>query len=180
MARQDEKNRSREKKLPPKSIEPQDEHWEKLKPFDDMWHDNKSRNFMVHLVHAFTPFDKGHFAWVAEEMLKPVCCICGCKLMSKNDLFKKIPEISMVSIEHLRDQVNGTLTNEKVTEDLSKITDGRVPGVVSEKSKTSFCPQCHRNFASWVEYAILRGYSHINRIIAKMRQEEKVYEKNSL
>jgi flagellar biosynthesis GTPase FlhF len=157
-----------------------EEHWKKIKSFDDMWHDPKSRNFMVHMIHAFSPLNKAHFAWTAEEMPKPVCCICRCKLASKDDLMKKIPELAKISIEHLKEQVAGTLTNEKLTEDLSKVTEGKVLGVVSAESKIAFCPECFRNYSAWLEYAILRGYSHVHRIINKMRQEEKVDEKNSL
>jgi hypothetical protein len=175
MEKEEARNRTQAKKKEREQREQKenDDHWKKIKPFDDMWHDPKSRNFMVHIVHAFSPLHKGHFAWVAEEMPKPVCCMCRCKLISKNDLLKKVPEIADISIGHLKEAAKGTLTNEKITEDLSKVIDGKVLGVVSKESKIAFCPECFRNYSAWMEYALMRGYSHIHRIINKMRQEEK-------
>jgi hypothetical protein len=172
MAREDAHNRAREAKRAREKRE-SDEHQKKIKIFDDMWHNPKSRNFMVHIVHAFTPIEKGHFAWTPEEMPNPSCCICKCKLASKNDMLKKVPEIAEMPLKHISESVKGTLTEEKLAADFSKVTEGRVLGIVSEDSKLAFCGECYRNYSSWMEFAILRGYSHIHRIINKKRQEKK-------
>jgi len=155
MERQDARNRRTEPTEP-------------ANPIDKLW--RKNRSLMVHLIHAFIPIDKGHVAFDASELHTSNCCICRCRLISKSDLFKKIPELSETSLVHMKEMVEGTLTVEKMKSDWLKITDGTL-GIVSKSSKTAFCNVCYREFLTWVQLAVLNGEPHINRIVGKMRAE---------
>jgi hypothetical protein len=157
MEEQDARNRRKEKR-PPEN------------PFDRIL--RQSRNLMAHLIHAFTPFDKGQFAFFSTELKNRNCCICNCKLISKEDLVEKIPQLSEISLDYMKDMVNGTLTADKFKTDCLKITGGAVVGVVSKTSNSAFCPTCHREFAEWLSAAVLKGNPHVHRIISKMNASQ--------
>jgi len=149
-----------------------EEFLKKMKPFDDIWAGEKSHKFLAHIVHAFSPFNKGQFALEKSDLKTNNCCICRCKLISKAHLFEHIPEIANVSLEQIRKEINGEITPEQKQKELMAITGGAVLGVVSEESNAAFCSPCWENFSEWIMHQILRGNREINNIAAKLKRAQ--------
>jgi len=142
-----------------------------IQKFIDMWNDERAHKFLVHLIYAYTPFSAGYFAWTEDELHEKKCCVCKCKLMSKDAIFQKIPEITTATLQHMREEINGTLTPEKFRADFSAITGDRILGIVSEKSKAAMCSPCFNGFVRWVQESLLRGNAEVNRIIHRRMLE---------
>lgn len=144
-----------------------------MKPFDDMWASEKAHKFASHLIFSFTPLHMGEYAWGNEELKSRHCCICRCKLMSKDDLFKKQKDIVDASITHLRNFVmeDFNTANERLKESMGKIIGGRTLGVVSPKSTAAFCSTCFNRFGDWVSNKIVCGNREINGIVRKRMVE---------
>jgi len=176
------KEKKEQEKAKQKEVEPQ-EHVEQkpqetqlpqlpeIQKFIDMWNDERAHKFLVHLIYAYTPFSAGYFAWTDDELHEKKCCMCKCKLMSKDAIFQKMPEITTLTLQHMREEINGTLTSEKFRADFSAITGDRILGIVSEKSKAAMCSPCFNGFVRWVQESLLRGNNEVNRIIHRRMLE---------
>ena len=148
-----------------------------IQPFIDMWNVESKQKFLIHLLHSFTPLNMGYIAWTEKELKQKTCCICKQSLMSKEIMFSKIGELSEVGIRHLHQQVQGTLTEEQMKQDLNAITNGKTFGIVSEQSTAAFCCCCYDNFSKWVFNSLLCGNTQINRIIHKRMEQVRFTEK---
>lgn len=135
--------------------------------FSKLWNDEKSHKFVVHLIHAFSPVSRGEFAWDKSQLHQNTCCICKCRLMSKQDVFEKIDDTVKLGLDHLQLRLRDEITQEQIKEDFSKIYNGRVLGIVSDESKAAFCNQCFKDFVQWLEFMIVQGNYEVNKIIRK-------------
>jgi len=147
-------------------------------PFSKLWNDEKTHKFIVHLIHSYSPFSKGEYAWTKDQLHQKTCCICQCKLMTKQDFWDKRDEVSIVSIEHLRLRIKDELTPEQMSKDYQTIFQGKVFGVVSEDSKAAFCGQCFQDFAIWVQDMLLRGNREIHKIIRYQMVKQAIEQKD--
>lgn len=136
-------------------------------PFSKLWNEEKSHKFIVHLVHSYSPFNKGEYAWLRTQLHHNKCCICKCKLLTKEDFFSKMDQLAEISIETLKLQVQNKITVEEIQKKYSEVLGGRVLAVVSEESKAAFCGQCFNDFVEWVQYMLLSGHYEMNKIIRK-------------
>lgn len=136
-------------------------------PFSKLWNEEKSHKFIVHLVHAYSPFYKGEYAWMRTQLHHDKCCICNQKLLTKEDFFSKINQLAEISIETFRLQIRNQITAEEIQKKYSDVLGGRVLAVVSEESNAAFCGQCFTDFVEWVQYMLLTGHFEMNKIIRK-------------
>jgi hypothetical protein len=129
--------------------------------FEEIWENNKSRQFMIHLLHGFLPFPDSHFIW--EWNQKPhwkngkKCCICQIETLAKQDLFEHLKELTDMSLKSLLKEVKDEKFNraEFMTAEKKKILGDRIMGVTSEKTSCIMCNECFELFSKWVPTKML-------------------------
>ena len=116
-----EKDKKENKKIDKPKIEQVHESQQKHinEEFTKLWNNEKSHKFIVHLIYSYIP-SKGNFAWIQEQLKQKICCICKCKLVSKDDLISKSGELAKLTIEHMKLSAKNKLTTEQIQSDISK------------------------------------------------------------
>jgi hypothetical protein len=126
---------------------------------------------MIHLIYAFTPLAIGNYAWTQEELKEKQCCICAQKLMSKDETFSKLHELTEVSLNNLCKSIKNEITPQEAHENIATIFDHKILGVVSPNSTKAFCSSCHELFVEWISTMILHGNHEISKIIHKRMKQ---------
>jgi len=137
--------------------------------------DEKSKNFVLHLVRAYLPIDK-----VTKIFDKPAdlskfkCALTGEKLISIAEVFE-----GMQSEEFQKDFMNDLKivideSGNQVKQDpaILKITNGRILGWTGKDTNTFLCQDAVQELFNWVATKMLQGDGKINWTIRSMQGKQ--------
>lgn len=133
----------------------------KFEKFENIWNNEKSKKFAMHLLHAFLPFDDNYiiFSWEDKKNWKngKKCCICNQETLAKQDLFEHLDEIATASmdamIKSLRDE--NFNPSKELAEEKKKIFGDKIVGVTSESTSVIMCMSCYQLFTEWIHTKLL-------------------------
>lgn len=138
------------------------------KKLDKLFEDEKSRNFINHLVRSYLPIGKADKVWEKPKG-KFRCVLTNTPLISIGELMDGMnsEEYKQDFLSHLK-----TFTSEeKNTEHpIKKFLNGRVIGFSSEKTDTAMCQEAYQAFYDWVITKMLTGDKHINWLVNSMKR----------
>ncbi len=147
----------------------------KFDPFEKLWNNEKSKQFVIHLLHSFLPFPENHIIWSWGEKKEwkngRKCCICQMETLAKQDLFEHFPEVSEAGFESLRKQIRDEDFNpsEFMKEKIEKIFGKRIVGNTSERTSCIMCATCYQTFANWVPTKMLRDqFGEFSKVISSV------------
>lgn len=170
----EKKKESPHKKTPIPSPKLTDESFKK---FEDLWNNEKSKIFAIHLLHSFLPFESNWtiFSWEDKEKWKNgnKCCICLLETLSKQDILEHINEFADISLESIRLSIKNEQFNASqfMAEGKKKIFGDRLLGITSRKTSCIMCHPCYTNFANWVQTKLLNdgGFGEFSKVIYHVR-----------
>ena len=112
-----------------------------------LWQGERSKKFMLHVLHTFIPFNKAGFAtgWTEDQEKK--CCMCRHDLITKNDAITRAPDQVK---EAIRSAV--PILAAPWLEDFPKEMEFIAIGIFG--SRTVFCPKCWTDFIKWVTTSV--------------------------
>jgi len=157
------------------------EQKEIIKKIEQLFNDEKSSNFVTHLLHAYLPLDKVKTATEKPKGKRPMkCAITGQKLISLDEI-GKIMISQMDNWDNFKKSLMLTLdendnvtqkhpeASEKITEDHKKQMNGRVLGYTGEDTTTFLSEDAVKCLLMWVHDKILSGNGKINWIVKKIQ-----------
>jgi hypothetical protein len=156
-----------------------------FKLFEKLWVGEKSRKFMIHIVHAFIPWTKAGKLWAsppAEDKIKVECCFCA-KAILPISVAAEI--IGNTAVDHMQKRLQFEIANEHRldTEDFKKeyaefvnllgkeAFGDRKLGWKSPESKCLICMPCYSEFIDWVQDKMFHGDRVMFNIINTKRKE---------
>lgn len=174
---QKEKEEKKETKKPTPKPSPKLEA-DEFKKFEELWNNEKSKKFLIHLLHGFMPFSDNYtiFGWEDKTHWKngKKCCICQLETLSKQDIFEHFDEFAKTSLNSLHLSIKDENFNpsQYMSEEKKKIFGDRLLGVTSEKTECILCSPCYETFANWIQTKLLRdgGFGEFSKIITFVRR----------
>jgi hypothetical protein len=146
--------------------------------FEKLWKNEKSKPFLIHLLHSFLPFGDNHIIWTWEE--KPLwknskkCCICQIETLSKQDLFDHFKEWCSASSESFFKSIKDPSfdSQEFMSLQKQKIFGERLFGVTSEKTSCIMCSPCYEIFSNWISTKMIceMHNGEFNKILTYIRK----------
>ena len=127
------------------------------------------KKFITHLIRSFFPVDKSQFIWEKKE--KPMrCCLTGQKLMSKDEVFEGIMQITPEEMmKFLRFSVDENA--EKTEHPMQKVAQNRVLGIECEGSDKLLCKQAFEQIYNFYATKLLQGDGHMSWLGKRMMTE---------
>jgi len=153
--------------------------------FEKLFTNEKSKPFLIHLLHSFLPFPDNHIIWDWNEKTEwkngKKCCICQLETLSKQDIFEHLNEWTEISLESIRKEVEAYSANqpfntsEYIHQHKERIFGKRLLGVTSERTSCIICHPCYELFSNWVPTRMLRegGFGEFSKIISYVWQNKK-------
>jgi len=150
---------------------------EQFKKFEDLWNNEKSKPFAIHLLHSFLPFPDNDTVWDWNEKPKwkngKKCCICELETLSKQDVFEHLDEFSKLSLDSMFKEIKEENFNkgEFLSQGKKKIFGDRLLGVTSERTQCVMCMPCYEIFGNWVPTKLVRDqFSEFAKIMTYVRR----------
>jgi hypothetical protein len=140
-------------------------------PIQRLWDGERSHKFLVHLLYSFTPLEAAHYAWFDSEFREQKnCCICHTTLISKEFMFDHLNDVSEQALDQLRRSLRGepVFPRQEFVQRFGNV----VMGLVSEKSSSAFCSDCHTLLYEWIQNELARGNRAVRNIINQRMLEE--------
>lgn len=140
---------------------------------DKMLTEQKSRNFLNHLVRAYVPINKVDKVWETPEA-NFKCVLTKVPLFSVQTIMDTIQseETQKVFINELKTFVTGEGID--VSRALGTIIGERELAVTGKDTNTSMSYDAFQTFYSWVLTKSLEGDKHINWLLGSIRRENLV------
>lgn len=157
-----------------------------------MYEDEKSKNFIIHLLRSFFPINKSEYLWEMPEGITELkCCITGVSLTHKNELFQfaigngQDDPNSMPN--HMLNKMKWEIENADCFDDegkkkegvdfktpppenpLVKKLNGKVLGIGCKDSNKYMCKDAYEALLQFYQNQILIGDPKINWIIKNER-----------
>jgi hypothetical protein len=135
--------------------------------------DEKSKNFVLHLVRAYLPLDKVDKVWEKPaDLSKFKCALTNDKLISVAEIFEgmQTDEFKENFIKDLKIQVKSD--GELAEPAILKITKGRILGWTGKDTNTFLCQDAVGQLFNWVSTKVLQGDGKINWTIRSMQGKE--------
>lgn len=149
---------------------------EMIKKLDELYSNDKSKNFVLHMVRAYLPLTKASKVFIKPEKLgKFKCAITGVKLISIDEIFQlmKGEEYQESLMDDLKYNAGLALEGKELPEDyvnpLVKLANGRMIGFQGEETSTYLCQEAIYALFEWVSIKILNGDGKINWTVNKMK-----------
>jgi len=107
-----------------------------------LWKGDRSKKFMLHVLHTFIPLNKVGFVagWTEDQEKK--CCMCRHDVTSKNEALTSAADPVKEIIKTAKPD------SETIPQETAFIAVG-VPG-----SRTVFCHKCWMEFVKWVSTSV--------------------------
>ena len=131
--------------------------------------DEKSKNFVLHLVRSYLPVNKAEKVWEKPTDLKKFkCAITGDKLISVAEVYEGIHS------EEFKANFSTKLKEsfETGVPVVNEITKGRIMGWQGKDTNTYMCSEAISQLYNWVSTKILQGDGKINWTVRNMQAEE--------
>lgn len=140
---------------------------ETYKKLDELYSNNKSKNFVNHLVRSYFPVEN-----VSRVLDKPkgsfVCVLSNVKLISINEALSGAEDKDSVK-KHLDAVVNPESKAEIIP---IKLPDTRLLGVTGSETDTFMCTELFAQFYSWVLGKFLKGDKHISWLLKDVNKRQ--------
>ena len=137
------------------------------KKLDQLFADNKSKNFINHLVRSYFPVEN-----ISRVLDKPKgsfeCVLSKVKLISINEALSGAEDKDSVK-KHLDAIFNPETKSEIVP---IKLPDTRLLGVTGSETDTFMCTELFSQFYSWVLAKFLKGDKHISWLLKDVNKRQ--------
>lgn len=137
-----------------------------LEKLDDMYDDEKTKKFIVHLIRAYLPLHKPHYIVDWQRGQKHKCTICKCQLISYGEFFLKFAEKE--SFQDFKEYIKAHVEAKEHEHPFAKLFDNKVLAFAGEKTNTCMCFNCVRELLSFTQSKVLQQDKHINWVIRNM------------
>jgi hypothetical protein len=140
------------------------EHKEQIKDmnkFQNLYDNEKSRKFIIHLMYAFLSETKVRMALEDSDLQSKTCCICKIGVVSSFGVMRKLDFSQMI-----RDSLNGV---EGIMHEFYK--NNKI-GIISEESRSVLCNPCYVSFRNWIIARFLSYDTTVITIVNKVRNAE--------
>jgi len=153
--------------------------------FDNLYSQNKSRSFVLHLVRAYLPINKVQKYWgnhdgesdqLKNEKIR--CCCCGTPLASIEEIWSKTVATPGVMEDQMKYSIDAMLNPDAHKDDkredvpIVKAINGKVQAFTGDKTETKMCLACVKELLEFTQNMILRGDKQINFAIRKEMAKE--------
>lgn len=140
----------------------------------ELYENPKSKGFVNHLIRSYLPVHKIDKVWEWEKNKKPVCNVCGHKLVSVGELMGAIhkPEFMENFMENMKKQVNGETIKPEDNPYVKAIGKDKVLGFTGVKTDTCMCRQCCDDLLNMVTTNMLCGDNNITYQVNQMQRDE--------
>lgn len=131
--------------------------------------DEKSKNFVLHLIRSYLPIDKIEKVWDKPTDLKKFkCAITGAKLISIGEIFEGIHS------EEFKANFSANLKKQFETGEpmLADVVKGRILGYQGKETNTYMCEEAIGELFNWVSTKILQGDGKINWTMRQMQAKQ--------
>jgi hypothetical protein len=125
------------------------------------------KNFLYHLVVAYSPFTKIIGYHLLSEGKQEQCCFCKIKVMNFNELFKHGTESIVANAKINIDVMDGKITKGDADVLKKKERDKIIFGWTTEDTSTVICDKCIKHFTNWIETSLLYGENLVQSAIKK-------------
>ncbi len=139
----------------------------------DLYEGENSRNFMLHLVRAYSKLEKVKKVFTFREKQRKRCAICDARLLSVEDAIKVANENSKAMSEDMlaaiRAQVEGVVPKEHP---LAKYYKGQTLAYEGDATDTCVCIECALAVNRFTVSKLLAEDRGISRTVRDMREKE--------
>jgi len=140
----------------------------------ELYDNPKSKGFVNHLIRSYLPTNKIEKIWDWEKDQKPVCNVCGQKLVSIGELFaaSQTEQFKKDFIEGIKKDLSG---EERTREDnpyIKAIGKDKVAGFTGQKTDTCMCHQCCQDLLNLVTNGMLCGDKNLNYQVKQMQRDQ--------
>jgi hypothetical protein len=136
--------------------------------FTKLFDNEKSKKFIIHIIHAFTPFAKIHYVldWELQGTKPQNCSICRRKTISK------IEAMEAVHRQTKAWEDGGGSFLEFLEKGLPLAFKDSKLAAFSPDSKSIMCAPCFDEFSIWIIDENLAGNRLVTRILSKRVEEQ--------
>jgi ribosomal protein L34E len=140
---------------------------------EKLYENPKSKGFVNHLIRSYLPVGKIKKIWEWEKNKKPVCNVCGQKLVSVGELMAAIqkPEFMENFMDNMKKQVNGEAIKREDNPYLKAVGTDKLQGYTGVKTDTCMCPRCCGDLLDMVTNGMLHGDNNINYQVNQMQRD---------
>jgi len=142
--------------------------------FHELYSQNKTRPFVLHLVRAYSPVSKIKKVWEeTEDPSKMKCCCCKTPLISLEEIYTKTvkdEEVALRSFQYFMDcSLNPEIHKDDKREDspLIKAIDGKLQAFTGEGTETMICLSCAKELILFTTDKLFSGDKQITFAINK-------------
>lgn len=141
---------------------------------DKMYQDQKSKNFVLHLIRAYMPLNKVSKVFMKPEKLsKFKCALTGTKLISIDEIFEIMnsEEYHESFIDDLKYNTGLQEKPDDYKPTLLKLSKGRLMGFQGRDTTTYLCQEAAQCLYDWVSNKIIQGDGKINWTLRQMQED---------
>jgi hypothetical protein len=140
------------------------------KKLDDLFDNDKSRNFVNHLIRAYLPVGKADKVWEKPKG-RFRCVLTNVSLISVGEVMEGVnsEQYRQDFLEHLKSWAS---EEHRVESPMKKLLDGKILGFTGKNTDTYMCQEAYHAFYDWVVTKMLRGDKHINWLVSSMKREK--------
>lgn len=139
----------------------------------DLYEEEKSRNFMLHLVRAYSRLEKVKKVFAFREKQRKRCTICDAKLLCVDDAIKVVAENSKAMSDAVMSEVKAQLEGLVQKEHpLAKYYKGQTLAYEGDATDTCVCVECAIAINRFTMRNLLNGDKGISRAVNDMREKE--------
>lgn len=145
--------------------------------------DEKSKNFVLHLVRAYMPVEKAIAAINKPEDLKKFkCALTDAKLMNTSEMLEilKSGEYQENYQQALEKELASNGSFKIKDHPIQSITNGRILGFAGKDTNTFLCFDAINALVKWTETRILAGDSKLGWTIRSMKPKNKPSDKKKV
>jgi hypothetical protein len=125
------------------------------------------KNFLYHLVVAYSPFTKITGYHLFPEGKQDTCCFCKTKVMNFEELSKQGTEAIINNDKINVDVMDGKITQGYADVLKKKERDKIIFGWTTKDTSTVMCAKCMNHFTDWIKNSLLYGESLVQSAIKK-------------
>ena len=167
-ARQAQEHRVEERR----QIDASEEERLKFALINDLY--NRKKQFIAHLVYAFSPVSIGQ-RWFGSSLFE-TCPICNVAILTLDEALNphKIALFTDLNITLLRERIaqRSNVENiQAIVQLMRDVYDGKRLGVSSPDSDKVLCEMCHSNLCEWIIHEFLLHNRHIQAIVNKKKRD---------
>lgn len=142
----------------------------------ELYDDQKSRNFVNHLIRAYLPVYKAQKVWEFPDPKKEYKCnVCNHKLIDLGTVIGRMnssEEYMKDTVEQMRKSINGEEIPFEDKAVIKHITHGAIMAWTGEKTTTFLCGDCIKELLNFVTTGLLMGDKNITWIVNQTRRSE--------